>query len=42
MAGQGTQGLEFTGQVQGAPDAVLVAVGGGGMISGIATVVRAV
>lgn len=42
MAGQGTQGLEFTEQLGTAPDAVLVAVGGGGMISGIATVVKAV
>lgn len=42
MAGQGTQGLEFTEQVQDAPDAVLIAVGGGGMISGIATAVKAV
>ncbi|UBV45289.1 threonine/serine dehydratase (plasmid) [Deinococcus taeanensis] len=41
MAGQGTQALELIGQVE-APDAVLVAVGGGGMISGIATVVQAV
>lgn len=42
MAGQGTQALELTQQVEEAPDAVLVAVGGGGMISGIATVIRAV
>ncbi|RJF72141.1 threonine/serine dehydratase [Deinococcus cavernae] len=42
MAGQGTQGLEFTQQVKDAPDAVLVAVGGGGMVSGIATVIKAV
>ncbi|GGL94667.1 serine/threonine dehydratase [Deinococcus aerolatus] len=41
MAGQGTQALEFTEQT-GAPEAVLVAVGGGGMISGIATVIKAV
>lgn len=41
MAGQGTQALEFTEQAD-APDAVLVAVGGGGMISGIATVIKAV
>ncbi len=41
MAGQGTQALEFTEQTD-APDAVLVAVGGGGMISGIATVVKTV
>lgn len=39
MAGQGTQALEITGQME-APDAVLVAVGGGGMISGIATVLK--
>ena len=39
MAGQGTQALELLEQ---APDldAVLVAVGGGGLISGIATVVK--
>ncbi|GEM48889.1 threonine/serine dehydratase [Deinococcus cellulosilyticus] len=39
MAGQGTQALELIGQME-APDAVLVAVGGGGMISGIATVLK--
>ncbi|GGJ33721.1 threonine/serine dehydratase [Deinococcus roseus] len=40
MTGQGTQALELFEQIS-APDAVLVAVGGGGMISGIATVVKA-
>ncbi len=39
MAGQGTQALELLEQVP-ALDAVLVAVGGGGLISGIATVVK--
>jgi threonine dehydratase len=42
IAGQGTVGLEILGQVQlgAATDAVLVPVGGGGMISGIATAVK--
>lgn len=39
MAGQGTQALELLVQVPD-PEAVLVAVGGGGLISGIATVVK--
>jgi threonine dehydratase len=39
MAGQGTQALELLEQVEGL-EAVLVAVGGGGLISGIATVVK--
>lgn len=39
MAGQGTVALELTGQID-APDAVVVPVGGGGLISGIATVVK--
>lgn len=39
MAGQGTQALELLQQVPEL-DAVLVAVGGGGLISGIATVVK--
>ncbi|MER3480348.1 MAG: threonine/serine dehydratase [Meiothermus sp.] len=39
MAGQGTQALELLEQVPEL-DAVLVAVGGGGLISGIATVVK--
>ncbi|KAG2172853.1 hypothetical protein INT43_000203 [Umbelopsis isabellina] len=43
MAGQGTIGLEFVQQAQemGTPlDAVIVPVGGGGMLSGISTAVR--
>ena len=40
MAGQGTVALELLDQVQ-ALDAVLVPVGGGGLISGIATAVKA-
>ncbi|MGL5865445.1 MAG: serine/threonine dehydratase [Dermatophilaceae bacterium] len=35
VAGQGTVGLELDGQVR--PDTVLVAVGGGGLVAGIAT-----
>lgn len=38
MAGQGTIGLEILDEVQ--PDAVLVPIGGGGIISGIATAIR--
>lgn len=40
MAGQGTVGLEILDQTQ-AVDTVLVAIGGGGLISGIATAVKA-
>jgi threonine dehydratase len=40
IAGQGTIGLEIAEQVPAA-DLVLIAVGGGGLISGIATVLRA-
>ncbi|WP_299426982.1 threonine/serine dehydratase [uncultured Meiothermus sp.] len=39
MAGQGTQALELLEQVPDL-DAVLVSVGGGGLISGIATVIK--
>src|SRR5262249_60746414 len=39
MAGQGTVGLEILGQVPGA-DMVVVPVGGGGLISGIAAAVK--
>ncbi|HVE93003.1 MAG TPA: threonine/serine dehydratase [Actinomycetota bacterium] len=39
MAGQGTVGLELTQQCQGL-DAVVVPVGGGGLISGIATIIK--
>ncbi|MDX6722532.1 MAG: threo-3-hydroxy-L-aspartate ammonia-lyase [Solirubrobacteraceae bacterium] len=40
MAGQGTAGLELADEVAGL-DVVLVPVGGGGLISGVATAVRA-
>ena len=36
VAGQGTCGLEFDEQVEGRIDTVLVAVGGGGLIGGVA------
>ena len=41
MAGQGTAGLELLEEVPGL-DVVLVPVGGGGLISGVATAVKAV
>jgi threonine dehydratase len=37
IAGQGTVGKEILEQIDGCPDVVLAAVGGGGLISGIAT-----
>ena len=40
IAGQGTVGVEIARQLE-APDAVVVAVGGGGLIAGIATYLRA-
>lgn len=40
IAGQGTIGLEICEQVH-YPDAVVVPVGGGGLIAGIATAVKA-
>ena len=40
IAGQGTLGLELMQQVAG-PEAVLVPVGGGGLIAGVATAVKA-
>lgn len=40
IAGQGTIGLEICEQVRNA-DAVVVPVGGGGLIAGIATAVKA-
>ncbi|MCP5179142.1 MAG: threonine ammonia-lyase [Pseudomonadales bacterium] len=40
MAGQGTVGLEIVDQVRH-PDVVVVPVGGGGLISGVATAVKA-
>jgi len=42
IAGQGTIGLEILRQHQGHIDAIFVAVGGGGLISGIAAYVKAV
>jgi threonine dehydratase len=41
MAGQGTAGLELC-EDAGAPDVVVVPVGGGGLIAGVATAVRGV
>jgi threonine dehydratase len=41
MAGQGTVGLEIVEDCPTPPDVVLVQVGGGGLISGIATAVKA-
>jgi threo-3-hydroxy-L-aspartate ammonia-lyase len=40
MAGQGTVGLELAGDVEDL-DAVVVPVGGGGLISGVATAIKA-
>jgi len=40
MAGQGTVGLEIVEDAPAPPDVVLVQVGGGGLVSGIATAVR--
>lgn len=42
IAGQGTIGMEILRQHQGPLDAVFVAVGGGGLISGVAAYVKAV
>lgn len=39
MSGQGTIGLEIVEQCEGA-DAVVVPVGGGGLIAGIATAIK--
>uniref|UniRef100_A0A1B0DR72 L-serine deaminase n=1 Tax=Phlebotomus papatasi TaxID=29031 RepID=A0A1B0DR72_PHLPP len=41
MAGQGTIGLEIIEQM-GQPDAVVVPVGGGGLIAGVATAIKAI
>jgi threonine dehydratase len=42
IAGQGTIGLEIAHQMSQPPDAVFVTVGGGGMISGIASYLKSV
>ena len=42
IAGQGTIGMEILRQCQGPIDAIFVAVGGGGLISGIAAYVKRV
>ena len=42
IAGQGTIGMEILRQYQGDIDAIFVAIGGGGLISGIAAYVKAV
>src|SRR5512143_1322742 len=40
IAGQGTIGLEILRQAEGPPDAIFVAVGGGGLIAGVAVCVK--
>lgn len=42
IAGQGTVGMEILRQNQGPIDAVFVAIGGGGLISGVAAYIKAV
>jgi threonine dehydratase len=42
IAGQGTVGMEILRQHQGPLDAVFVAIGGGGLISGVAAYIKAV
>jgi threonine dehydratase len=42
IAGQGTIGLEILRQHQGPIDAVFVAIGGGGLVSGVAACIKAV
>ena len=42
IAGQGTVAMEILRQHQGPLDAVFVAIGGGGLISGVATYIKAV
>jgi threonine dehydratase len=42
IAGQGTVGMEILRQHQGSLDAVFVAIGGGGLISGVAAYIKAV
>ncbi len=41
IAGQGTIGLEILRQAPAVPDAIFVAVGGGGLIAGVGTCVKA-
>ena len=40
IAGQGTIGLEIYEDLEEVPDVVVVPVGGGGLISGIATAIK--
>ena len=42
IAGQGTVALEMLSQVQGKLDVIVLPVGGGGLISGCSTVIRAI
>jgi threonine dehydratase len=42
IAGQGTIGMEILRQHQGPLDAVFVAIGGGGLVSGVASYIKAV
>lgn len=42
IAGQGTIGMEILRQLQGPIDAVFVAIGGGGLIAGVASYIKAV
>ncbi len=42
IAGQGTIAMEILRQHQGALDAIFVAVGGGGLIAGVATYIKAI
>ena len=42
IAGQGTIGMEILRQCQGPLDAIFVAIGGGGLISGIAAYIKRV
>ncbi len=41
MAGQGTVGLEIMNQLEKYPDVIVVPVGGGGLLSGLSTYVKA-
>ena len=42
IAGQGTVAMEMLRQHQGPLDAVFVAIGGGGLVSGVANYIKAV